>query len=55
VNLGVTAVYDQHSRDLEKRAALDFWEKRQDEIVSQAKQGVGMCGARVGPHLPICL
>ena len=25
VETGVTAVYDRHSYDLEKRAALDFW------------------------------
>lgn len=28
VETGVTAVYDHHSYDLEKRAALDFWGKR---------------------------
>ena len=28
VETGVTAVYDRHSYELEKRAALDFWGKR---------------------------
>ena len=36
----------RHSYDLEKRAALDFWDQRLDQIVSQAKQGVGIFGAR---------
>jgi hypothetical protein len=30
----VTAVYDRHSCDLEKRAALDFWGKRLEAIVA---------------------
>ncbi|MDO8678034.1 MAG: site-specific integrase [Acidobacteriota bacterium] len=33
VESGVTAVYDRHSYDLEKRAALDFWGKRVDDLV----------------------
>ena len=33
VETGVTAVYDRHSYDLEKRAALDFWGKRLDAII----------------------
>ena len=33
VETGVTAVYDRHSYDLEKRAALDFWGKRVDDLV----------------------
>ena len=33
VETGVTAVYDRHSYDLEKRAALDFWGKRVDDVV----------------------
>lgn len=33
VETGVTAVYDRHSYDLEKRAALDFWGKRLDDLV----------------------
>ena len=34
VETGVTAVYDRHGYDLEKRAALDFWGRRLDQIVS---------------------
>lgn len=34
VETGVTAVYDRHGYDLEKRAALDSWGKRVDQIVS---------------------
>jgi len=34
VETGVTAVYDRHSYDLEKRAALDCWGKRLEGIVS---------------------
>jgi integrase len=30
---GVTAVYDRHSYDVEKRAALDAWSKRLEEII----------------------
>jgi len=30
---GVTAVYDRHSYDLEKRASLDFWGKGVDAVV----------------------
>ena len=37
VETGVTAVYDRHSYDLEKRAALDFWGKRVDDIVRQRR------------------
>jgi integrase len=33
VESGVTAVYDRHSYDPEKRAALDFWGKRIDAMV----------------------
>ena len=33
VESGVTAVYDRHSYDLEKRAALGFWGKRVDDLV----------------------
>lgn len=39
VETGVTAVYDRHSYDLEKRAALDFWGKRVDQIVSGKRTG----------------
>ncbi len=34
VESGVTAVYDRHSYDPEKRAALDFWGKRIDAMLS---------------------
>jgi len=34
---GVTAVYDRHSYDLEKRAALDFWGKRLEAIVANKR------------------
>jgi len=40
VELGVTAVYDRHGYDLEKRAALDFWGKRLDQIVSGKRSKV---------------
>jgi hypothetical protein len=33
VETGVTAVYDRHSYDQEKRAALDAWELRLMRIV----------------------
>jgi integrase len=39
VESGVTAVYDRHSYDPEKRAALDFWGKRVDQIVSGRRKG----------------
>ena len=37
VETGVTAVYDRHSYDLEKRAALDFWGKRLEAIVANKR------------------
>ncbi len=37
VETGVTAVYDRHSYDLEKRAALDFWGRRLEAIVTNRK------------------
>ena len=40
VETGVTAVYDRHGYDLEKRAALDFWGKRIDQIVSGKRSKV---------------
>jgi integrase len=40
VETGVTAVYDRHGYDLEKRAALDFWGKRVDQIVSGKRSKV---------------
>jgi hypothetical protein len=36
----VTAVYDRHGYDLGKRAALDFWGKRLDQIVSGKRSKV---------------
>jgi hypothetical protein len=33
VETGVTAVYDLHSYDLEKRTALDFWGQRLESIL----------------------
>ena len=39
VETGVTAVYDRHSYDPEKRAALDFWGKRLEQIVSGRRGG----------------
>jgi integrase len=35
---GVTAVYDRHSYDREKRQALDAWARRLDEIISGKQQ-----------------
>ena len=37
VESGVTAVHDRHSYDLEKRAALDFWGKRVDDLVHRRR------------------
>ena len=34
---GVTAVYDRHSYDREKREALDFWGRRLDAIVANKR------------------
>jgi integrase len=39
VETGVTAVYDRHSYDPEKRAALDFWGKRLEQIISGRRGG----------------
>ena len=39
VETGVAAVYDRHSYDLEKRAALDFWGKRLEQIASGKRSG----------------
>jgi hypothetical protein len=35
VERGVTAVYDRHSYDAEKRAALDAWARRLQAIVGE--------------------
>ena len=40
VETGVTAVYDRHGYDLEKRAALDVWGQRLDQIVSGKRSKV---------------
>ncbi len=37
VDSGVTAAYDRHSYDLEKRSALDFWGKRLDAIIANKR------------------
>ena len=37
VEAGVTAVYDRHSYDQEKRAALDFWGKRVEAIIANKR------------------
>jgi integrase len=37
VETGVTAVYDRHSYDAEKRAALDFWGKRVEVIIANKR------------------
>jgi integrase len=34
VESGITAVYDRHSYDAEKRAALDAWGRRVEEILT---------------------
>ena len=34
VESGITAVYDRHSYHAEKRAALDAWGRRVEEILS---------------------
>lgn len=46
VETGVTAVYDRHSYDPEKRAALDFWGKRVDQIISGKRSRVLLFVAR---------
>jgi hypothetical protein len=55
VETGVTAVYDRHGYDLEKRDALDLWGKRLDQIVSGKRSKVLAFVARVTCILPICL
>jgi integrase len=37
VETGITAVYDRHSYDQEKRAALDFWGKRVEAIIANKR------------------
>jgi hypothetical protein len=46
VETGVTAVYDRHSYDPEKRAALDYWGSRLQQIVSGERSGKLLAFAR---------
>jgi integrase len=39
VETGITAVYDRHSYDTEKRAALDFWGDRLEAIIQDGRTG----------------
>jgi integrase len=39
---GVTAVYDRHSYDAEKRAALDAWARRLEEIVGDRRTAINI-------------
>jgi len=39
VETGITAVYDRHGYDAEKRAALDFWGDRLEAIIQDGKTG----------------
>jgi integrase len=41
VEKSVTATYDRHSYDAEKRAALEAWAQRMGEIIAGKKQGDG--------------
>ncbi len=45
---GVTAVYDRHSYDAEKRAALHAWSARLDQIVSGESAGAKVIPLRAG-------
>lgn len=36
---GITAVYDRHGYDAEKRAALDFWGDRFEAIIQDGETG----------------
>jgi hypothetical protein len=55
VETGVTAVYDPNGYDLEKRAALDFWGKPLDQIVSGKGSKVLAFVARARCLFAICL
>jgi integrase len=44
VEPGVTAIYDRHSYDREKREALEAWAGRLDEIVKGAQPAAGKAG-----------
>ncbi|MGB7219931.1 MAG: hypothetical protein WBD07_14120 [Vicinamibacterales bacterium] len=48
---GVTAVYDRHSYDAEKRPALDFWGKRVEPREQAGCEGADVPAAYVTPHL----
>ena len=50
VESGVTAVYDRHSYDPEKRAALDYWGARLEQLVSEERPAkvLGICAVRTG-------
>jgi integrase len=39
VETGITAVYDRHGDDAEKRAALDFWGDRLEAIIQDGRTG----------------
>ena len=45
---GVTAVYDRHSYDFEKRAALDAWSKRLEEIIGTSPDRSKVVSLRAG-------
>jgi hypothetical protein len=37
VQTGVTAIYNRHSYDLEKRSALDFWGRRLEAVIANTQ------------------
>jgi hypothetical protein len=37
VQTGVTATYNRHSYDLEKRSALDFWGRRLEAVIANTQ------------------
>ena len=47
VERGITAVYDRHSYDAEKRAALLKWERRAQHIVSAKGKVIPLHAANV--------
>ena len=40
IETGITAVYDRHSYDAEKRQALDLWERKLQAIINGKKDNV---------------
>ena len=46
VDTGITAVYDRHSYDAEKREALEQWASKLDAIVAGRKANAGRMHAR---------